>query len=109
MDGNNDDTYFIVNANGSIQHNNSQYKEDGDVLIDARNVKTTQDPDKESDPSVIGQYVEFNTATTAGAKKYAIVENQQEATPTDYNHYATAASIRKYGAMIDVNDLIELQ
>ena len=27
---------FIVNSNGSIQHSNTEYKEDGDVLIDAK-------------------------------------------------------------------------
>ena len=27
---------FIVNSNGSIQHSNVAYKEDGDTLIDAR-------------------------------------------------------------------------
>ena len=33
------DYTFIVNQNGSIQHSNVEYKEDGDVLIDARNEK----------------------------------------------------------------------
>ena len=31
---------FIVNSNGSIQHSSIEYKEDGDVLIDATNVKS---------------------------------------------------------------------
>ena len=31
-----DDYTFIVNSNGSIQHSKVQYKEDGDVLIDAK-------------------------------------------------------------------------
>ena len=30
---------FIVNQNGSIQHSNVEYKEDGDVLINAKNEK----------------------------------------------------------------------
>ena len=28
---------FIVNQNGSIQHSNVEYKEDGDILINAKN------------------------------------------------------------------------
>ena len=41
-----DQTYlFIVNSNGSIQHSNVQYKEDGEVLIDAKNY----DDDDEAD------------------------------------------------------------
>ena len=28
---------FIVNSNGSIQHSQTEYKEDGDILIDAKN------------------------------------------------------------------------
>ena len=35
--------YFIINNNGSIVTNNSQYKEDGDILIDARNVTKAGD------------------------------------------------------------------
>ena len=30
---------FIVNQNGSIQHSNSEYKEDGDILVSAKNLK----------------------------------------------------------------------
>ena len=30
---------FIINQNGSIQHSNVEYKEDGDVLINAKNEK----------------------------------------------------------------------
>ena len=33
------DREFIVNQNGSIQHANSEYKEDGDILINAKNIK----------------------------------------------------------------------
>ena len=32
---------FIVNQNGSIQHSNVEYKEDGDVLINAKKRKMT--------------------------------------------------------------------
>ena len=31
-----DEVFYIVNQNGSIQHSKSEYKEDGDVLIDAK-------------------------------------------------------------------------
>lgn len=34
---------FIVNSNGSIQHSSIEYKEDGDVLIDAKNVTFNKD------------------------------------------------------------------
>lgn len=34
---------FIVNSNGSIQHSSIEYKEDGDVLIDAKNVTFDKD------------------------------------------------------------------
>ena len=34
---------FIVNSNGSIQHGNVEYKEDGDVLIDTRKVVDKDD------------------------------------------------------------------
>ena len=30
---------FIINSNGSIQHSTTEYKEDGDVLIDAKAAK----------------------------------------------------------------------
>lgn len=40
MDNNGeDDTLFIVNQNGSIQHSALEYKEDGDILIDAKTNK----------------------------------------------------------------------
>ena len=32
---------FIVNQNGSIQHSALEYKEDGDILIDAKEAKAT--------------------------------------------------------------------
>ena len=35
-----DEHYFIVNKNGSIQHSYVEYKEDSDVLIDARTLGT---------------------------------------------------------------------
>ena len=31
-----DDVFYIVNQNGSIQHSKSEYKEDGDVLVNAK-------------------------------------------------------------------------
>ena len=34
---------FIVNSNGSIQHGNVEYKEDGDVLIDTRKIVDEND------------------------------------------------------------------
>ena len=45
------DFTFIVNQNGSIQHSNVEYKEDGDVLINAKAAK-------------------YNTTT--GANKYSV-------------------------------------
>ena len=48
---------FIVNSNGSIQHSTVQYKEDGDVLIDAR-----EDEEK-------GEVIEF---IKSGKYKYAL-------------------------------------
>ena len=33
------DHKFIINSNGSIQHSNTEYKEDGDVLINAKSAK----------------------------------------------------------------------
>ena len=74
---------YIVNSNGSIQHANSQYKEDGDVLIDARNIKTET---KDKDGNYVeraGQYVAFyngtekdeNGKTIPSTMKYAIHYN----------------------------------
>ena len=60
---------YIVNSNGSIQHSNSQYKEDGDVLIDVRNVAADKMTDGELDPRA-GQKVVFDNTT--GATKYSI-------------------------------------
>ncbi len=37
----NDDAMFIVNQNGSIQHSALEYKEDGDILIDAKKAGAT--------------------------------------------------------------------
>lgn len=36
-----EDALFIVNQNGSIQHSALEYKEDGDILIDAKKAKAT--------------------------------------------------------------------
>ncbi len=56
---------FIVNSNGSIQHGNVEYKEDGDVLIDTRKVV-----DKDNNNAVIYNAVTYNNAT--GATKNCI-------------------------------------
>ncbi len=56
---------FIVNANGTIQHGNVEYKEDGDVLIDTRKVV-----DKDDKTIVIYEGVTYNSAT--GALKNSI-------------------------------------
>ena len=53
MDIDGEDYTFIVNQNGSIQHSAVQYKEDGDVLIDAKENKA-----------------EYNTTT--GKNKYSV-------------------------------------
>ena len=37
--GNGEEATFIVNQNGSIQHSALEYKEDGDILIDAKTNK----------------------------------------------------------------------
>ena len=53
---------FIVNQNGSIQHSNVEYKEDGDVLINAKNEKDSAGNDLK---------VEF---VQNGSTKYAITD-----------------------------------
>ncbi len=73
VDGDGLNEYFIVNSNGSIQHNNSQYKEDGDVLIDARNIKDSTKASDSTPEECIGQYVKFRTESNVPAlEKYAI-------------------------------------
>ena len=57
------DYTFIVNQNGSIQHSNVEYKEDGDVLINAKNEKDNAGNDLK---------VAFETDAKAGQHKYAI-------------------------------------
>ena len=70
---------FIVNSNGSIQHSKSQYKEDGDVLIDARTL-TDKKYEKED---LYGQDVEF--LTTPAIAKYAINQDKDHSDPDGKN------------------------
>ena len=58
VNGNGMESTFIVNQNGSIQHSAVEYKEDGDVLIDAKTLKA-----------------EYNTTT--GADKYSVKDTNK--------------------------------
>ena len=58
VNGNGVASTFIVNQNGSIQHSAVEYKEDGDVLIDAKTLKA-----------------EYNTTT--GADKYSVKDTNK--------------------------------
>ena len=58
VNGNGVESTFIVNQNGSIQHSAVEYKEDGDVLIDAKTLKA-----------------EYNTTT--GADKYSVKDTNK--------------------------------
>ncbi len=87
-----DEFKFIINSNGSIQHSKSQYKEDGDVLIDARTLTDAKKYDKED---LYGQEITFSE--DAGVTKYSIVEK----------HSATSGKPYNYVEEIDLGNFIE--
>jgi glucan-binding YG repeat protein len=66
--------WFIVNSNGSIQHGNAEYKEDGDALLDTRtqyydlNKNDKIDSDEKNDNNRAQEVV----YRTAGQYKYSI-------------------------------------
>ena len=63
---------FIVNQNGSIQHSNVEYKEDGDVLINAKNEKDSAGNDLKVAFETAGQYKYAVTPGTVGNVEFYV-------------------------------------
>ncbi|MFQ8694210.1 MAG: hypothetical protein ACLR9Z_00305 [Alitiscatomonas sp.] len=63
---------FIVNQNGSIQHSNVEYKEDGDVLINAKNEKDSAGNDLKVAFETVGQYKYAVTPGTVGNVEFYV-------------------------------------
>ena len=72
-----DDALFIVNQNGSIQHSEVAYKEDGEVLIDAK-VDVNGDGKIDSKDKVF--YEE------AGWYKYSVLDTAVDALDIDVDY-----------------------
>ena len=66
------DFTFIVNQNGSIQHSNVEYKEDGDVLINAKNEKDSAGNDLKVAFETAGQYKYAVTQGTVGNDEFYV-------------------------------------
>ena len=66
------DFTFIVNQNGSIQHSNVEYKEDGDVLINAKNEKDSAGNDLKVAFETAGQYKYAVTPGTVGNVEFYV-------------------------------------
>ena len=66
------DFTFIVNQNGSIQHSNVEYKEDGDVLINAKNEKDSAGNDLKVAFETAGQYKYAITLGTVGNVEFYV-------------------------------------
>ncbi len=74
---------FIVNKNGTIQHGQVEYKEDGDILIDTKTVK---------DGDTVLYQILYSTADDQW--KYSIDEE------------ASIGSLKDYAEPIDVNEIM---